>query len=72
MRQFRAYNVEGKFSAACGDTQRLYDETFMIGWGFSSNDSVCMSVYDFAADKELFSVELANPANFTYRCVYYE
>ena len=31
-----------------------------------------MSVYDFAADKELISVELKNPQNFTYRCVYYE
>ncbi len=69
---FDEYAVEGKFSKACGSAQHLYDDTYMIGWGFATTDPVCMSVYDFAADKELISVELANPQNFTYRCVYYE
>lgn len=64
--------VEGKFSSACGDVQHLYDDTYVIGWGRTENDAVCMSVYDFSADKELLSVTLANPKNFTYRCVYYD
>ncbi len=31
-----------------------------------------LCVYDFAADKELISMTLANGNNFTYRCAYYE
>ena len=69
---FNEYAVDGKFSTACGSAQHLYDDTYMIGWGYATKDPVCMSVYDFAADKELISVELGNPQNFTYRCVYYE
>lgn len=69
---FRSYAIGGKFSSACGDVQRLSGETFMIGWGHTTNDAVCMGVYDFEKGEELLSVELANPVNFTYRCVYYE
>ena len=68
---FRQYFVEGRFSSACGCAQRIKNETYMIGWGRTENDAVCMSVYDFAKGKELLSVELSNPRNFTYRCVYY-
>ncbi len=52
--------------------QRLFGETYMIGWGYTVNDGICMSVYDFEKGEELMSVELGNPKNFTYRCVYYE
>ncbi|MCR5587839.1 MAG: aryl-sulfate sulfotransferase [Lachnospiraceae bacterium] len=69
---FCSYEIDGKFSEACGDAQKLHDETYMIGWGAATKDTKCMSVYDFAADEELFSVALKNPKNFTYRCVYYE
>ena len=69
---FNEYAVDGKFSTACGSAQHLHDDTYMIGWGYATKDPICMSVYDFAADKELISVELKNPQNFTYRCVYYE
>lgn len=72
LEDFKAYVIDGKFSSACGDIQRLQDEILMIGWGRAVNDAICMSVYDFANDEELLSVELANPANFTYRCVYYD
>ena len=64
--------VEGKFSSACGSAQLLYGNTYMIGWGRTENDSVCFSVYDFDADKELISMTLENRNNFTYRCVYYD
>ena len=70
---FKEYRIDGKFSEACGAQQRLYDDTFMIGWGAAQNDKVCMCVYDFAADKQLISMTLKGPSeNFTYRCVYYE
>ncbi len=72
LEDFDEYAVDGKFSIACGSAQHLYDDTYMIGWGYATTDPICMSVYDFAADKELISVELKNPKNFTYRCVYYE
>ncbi|MBQ6968616.1 MAG: aryl-sulfate sulfotransferase [Lachnospiraceae bacterium] len=68
----KTLRVDGKFSSACGDVQHLYDDTYMIGWGKTDNDAVCMSVYDFSEDKELMSVTLENPKNFTYRCVYYD
>ena len=68
---FKEYSVPGKFSAACGSVQHLYDEVYAIGWGDAQNDNVCMSVYDFATGKELMSMHLAVPQNFTYRCVYY-
>ena len=68
----RTYSVPDKFTSACGSVQHLYDEVYMIGWGHPCNDYVCMSVYDFAEDKELISMTLDNSANFTYRCVYYE
>lgn len=42
------------------------------GFGHSEKDAQCMSVYDFATGTELMSVELDNPNNFTYRCVYYD
>ncbi len=69
---FESFRVDGRFSSACGAQQHIKDKLFMIGWGRSENDSVCMSVYDFAEDKELLSISLANSDNFTYRCVYYE
>ena len=69
---FREYSIDGKYSSACGSAQRLYDDTFALGWGRSENDAVCMCVYDFAADRELISITLENPNNFTYRCVYYD
>ncbi len=69
---FDSFRVDGRFSSACGAQQLIQDKLFMIGWGRSENDSVCMSVYDFAEDRELLRVSLENPTNFTYRCVYYE
>ena len=68
---FKEYRIDGKYSSACGSAQRLYGDTFALGWGCSQNDAVCFCIYDFAQDKELISVTLANPENFTYRCVYY-
>lgn len=63
--------IAGKYSSACGAVQHLRDDLYMIGWGRTENDAVCMSVYDFANEHEWISVELANPRNFTYRCAYY-
>ena len=40
---FKEYSVPGKFSAACGSVQHLYDEVYAIGWGDAQNDNVCMS-----------------------------
>lgn len=70
--QVKTYTVPGKFSSACGSAQRIYGETYVIGWGITNNDAVCMSVYDFATNNELMSLTLAMPQNYTYRCVYYE
>ena len=72
LEMFRSQLVGGKFSQACGDVQRLSGDIYMIGWGRTMNDGICMGVYDFAKGEELFSVELAVPINFTYRCVYYD
>ncbi len=69
---FASYAIDGKFSSACGSAQRLYGDTFALGWGCTQNDAVCFCIYDFAADKELISITLENPSNFTYRCVYYD
>lgn len=69
---FEEYRIDGKFSSACGSAQRISGDLLMIGWGCTQNDAVCFSVYDFAADKELMSMTLKAPQNFTYRCVYYE
>ena len=69
---FRSLVVGGKYSGACGDVQRLYGETYMVGWGHTVNDGICMGVYDFEKGEELISVEPANPLNLTYRCVYYD
>ena len=70
--EFHEYRIDGKFSSACGSAQRIHDDVFMLGWGKAENDNVCMCVYDFAEQKELITMRLANPNNFTYRCVYYE
>ena len=70
--QVTVNRIDGKFSSACGAAQLLYGNTYMIGWGHSDNDAVCMCVYDFDAQKELISMTLENPNNFTYRCVYYD
>ena len=72
LKMFRSYAVGGKFSSACGSAQRISGEMNMIGWGHTSNDNVCMSVCDFETGEELIAMELANPNNFTYRCVYYD
>ena len=72
LQDFRQYRIDGKFSAACGSAQRLYGDTFALGWGDAMNDAVCFCVYDFAQQKELMKVTLKFPKNFTYRCVYYE
>lgn len=69
---FDSYRIDGKYTSACGSAQYLYGETYALGWGRSENDAACMSIYDFAADKELIRMTLKNPENFTYRCVYYE
>ena len=68
----KTYDVEGKFTSACGSVQRVQDETYVIGWGRSENDAECLSVYDFTTGEELLSVTLPNKNNFTYRCAYYE
>jgi hypothetical protein len=72
LKGFKERVVPGKFSSACGAQQQIEGELFMIGWGCSENDAICFSVYDFDSGKELMSMELAQPQNFTYRCVYYE
>ena len=69
---FKTYRVDGKFSSACGSAQHLFGDTYALGWGWAENDTVCMSVYDFAQQKELISMTLENGNNFTYRCAYYE
>ena len=69
---FDEYRIDGKYSSACGSAQRLYDDTFALGWGRSENDAVCFCIYDFSADEELIRITLENPNNFTYRCVYYD
>jgi hypothetical protein len=71
LKEFKERVVPGKFSSACGSQQQIEGELFMIGWGDAENDAVCFSVYDFDSGKELMSMELAQPSNFTYRCVYY-
>ncbi|MCR4907804.1 MAG: aryl-sulfate sulfotransferase [Lachnospiraceae bacterium] len=68
----KTFDVPGKFSAACGSVQQVSDDLYVIGWGFAQNDKVCMSVHNFATGEELMNVSLANPNNFTYRCVYYD
>lgn len=69
---FRAFAVGRKFSQACGSVQRVKDELFVIGWGCATKDNDCMSVVDFSTGDTLMKVKLANPQDFTYRCVYYE
>lgn len=69
---FKEYKIDGKYSKACGSTQHLNDEIFVIGWGAAINDSQCMSVYDFSKNESLMTVTLQNQRNITYRCVYYE
>ena len=68
----KTFDVAGKFSSACGNVQHLSNQKYIIGWGMTTLDAVCMSVYDFATGTEEMSVKLANPKNFTYRCVYYD
>ena len=72
LKMFRSYAIGGKFTSACGSVQRISGETYMIGWGHAANDAVCMGVYNFETGEELITVELDNPNNFTYRCVYYD
>ncbi len=68
----KTLDIPGKFSSACGDVQHLKDDIYVIGWGYAMKDAVCMSVHDFSEGKELMSVALDEPQNFTYRCVYYD
>lgn len=68
----RTYSFDNKFSVACGSAQHIADETYVIGWGAATKDTVCMSVYDFSAGEELMSISLSGPQDATYRCVYYE
>lgn len=68
----RTYSFDSKFSFACGSTQHIADETYVIGWGAAIKDTVSMSVYDFSVGKELMSVSLSDSQNGAYRCVYYE
>ncbi len=67
---FRSYAVGGKYSWACGAAQRLYGETYAIGWGYTNIDADCMSVVDFSTGETLMNVSLDDPADVTYRCVY--
>lgn len=68
----RSYYIGDKFSSACGSAQRIGGETYVIGWGRSEKDGDCMTVYDFLKGKNLMTIKLKNPNNFTYRCVYYK
>ena len=61
-----------KFSQACGSAQKLDDDLLVIGWGWATTDSECMSVYDLKTETRIMSVTLDNPQNITYRCVYYD
>ena len=63
--------VPGRFSSACGSVEHITGNIYAIGWGCASNDTKCMSVYDFDTGTELMYMELANGQNFTYRCAYY-
>lgn len=72
IKNVRSYYLEDKYSSACGSAQRLDGETYVIGWGRADGDAECMCVYDFSSGERLMSVELDNPNNFTYRCVYYD
>ena len=71
LKAFRSYAVGGKFSFACGAVQHLYDETYMIGWGYTTIDDDCMSIMDFSTGDVLMNVKVEDPKNVTYRCVYY-
>ena len=68
----KTIDIAGRYSSACGNVQHIGDEKYVIGWGRTMNDNICMSVYDFATGKEEMSIALENPRNFTYRCVYYD
>jgi len=72
LEDFESYRIDGKYTSACGSAQRLYGNTFAIGWGCAENDNECFCIYDFDTDKRLISITLKNPQSFTYRCVYYE
>ncbi len=72
LESFCAYSLGDKFTRACGSVQRAKDDIYVIGWGCAMKDRDCMSVVDFDAGETLMTVKLKNPADFTYRCVYYE
>ena len=68
----RSFGFNNKFSQACGSVQRVKGSLHVIGWGWATTDSECMSVIDFSTGKKLMSVTLDDPQNITYRCVYYK
>lgn len=72
LKSFREYAVGNKFSLACGSAQKIANEVYAIGWGWSTKDAQCLSVYDFSQGKSLMTVTLDNANDITYRCVYYE
>ena len=68
----KSLGFNGKFSQACGSVQNLNDSLYVIGWGWATTDNECMSVLNASTGNKLMSVQLGDPKNITYRCVYYE
>lgn len=66
------HGFNNKFSQACGSVQNVKDNIYVIGWGWSTTDSECMSVYDFDTGEEQMSINVGDKNNLTYRCVYYD
>lgn len=72
LKSFKEYALGDKFSIACGSVQHITDEIYVIGWGWPTTDSQCMTVYDFSKGEELMTVSLKDEPYITYRCAYYE
>lgn len=67
------YNFDHtKYSISYGSAQELSDTIWIIGWGYSTKDNTCLSVYDVKQGKSLMNINLENPMNHTDRCVYYK
>lgn len=73
IQDFYEYNFEHtKFSTQFGSARELSDTIWTIGWGASTKDTTCLSVYDVKQGKSLMDVNLENGTKITHRCVYYK
>lgn len=68
----KSLGFSNKFSQACGSVQKIDEHLYVIGWGWATTDSECMTVLDTSTGEELMSVTLGDPQNITYRCAYYD